>query len=148
MSELDPKFVNSIIRGLRNALIVAANNAHERGMKIKEINHGYHTYNEMQFHVLVESALEQSVDFKSDYEGNNPLDWLRRNEMDALEDGYYESRNYLSSGGAYFGTLHFRTKEEADTANVLSSKKGNIFSRWFEFLQFLQDQGIDFKVSM
>lgn len=61
---------------------------------------------------------------------------------------YDIERSYYSLGELYFGTLHFKTKEDAEKANQLSALKGNIFTRWFEFLQFLQDQGLDFKVSM
>lgn len=65
------------IRELRNALIVAANNAHDRKAIVNELQPSRMFYNEMQFQSLVESALEVSKDFKSEYESDMALNWKR-----------------------------------------------------------------------
>lgn len=69
--------VTPAIQELRNALIVAANNAHERKAIVNEVKPERTFYNEMQFRSLVENALELSMNFKSEYESKVPLEWNR-----------------------------------------------------------------------
>jgi hypothetical protein len=66
-----------MIRELRNALIVAANNAHQRKKEINELNPNRMFYNEVQFQILVESSLNDSEAYRPDYESKNALDWKR-----------------------------------------------------------------------
>lgn len=63
------------ISELRNALFVAANRYHDLKLRCK-----CDTMNELQFRSLVESALSESEQYKSEYETGDPLDWRRRNE--------------------------------------------------------------------
>ena len=69
-----------IIRELRNALIVAANNAHDRKRMVNELKPSRMFYNEMQFESLVEFALEKSKSYKSDCESDCALNWKRERE--------------------------------------------------------------------
>jgi hypothetical protein len=64
-------------------------------------------------------------------------------------ENYPEARSYLSSGGQYYGTLYFKSEEDSKKATDLGNKfRPGMFRRWFAYLQYLQDNGLDFKVSM
>ena len=79
-----------IIQELRNALIVSANNAHDRKQMVNELNPARMFYNELQFQSLVESALDDSKSFKSEYESDMALNWKRetlRNKEPVLSEG-------------------------------------------------------------
>jgi hypothetical protein len=76
VSEVNNEMIQ-LIRELRNALIVAANNAHERKTIVNEVKPTYMFYNEMQFRSLVETALEESQNYKAEYENILPLKWMR-----------------------------------------------------------------------
>jgi len=73
--------VKPMIQELRNALIVAANNAHERKAVINGLNPSRMFYNEGQFESLVEYALDKSKEFKADHESESALDWKRQREQ-------------------------------------------------------------------
>jgi len=67
---------------------------------------------------------------------------------DRGDPNYLIKRVYISSGGQYFGTLWFRNEVACKNAEIMASAYSGIFRRWFAFLQYLTDEGFDFKVSM